>query len=281
MAADRWQEPPPRGDLWVVDPDSQFDVGPILERYAAAIQVRLWKRAELHYLGKGLSGGVCGQGLAAYMAGLLRRGHTEEEAALRYAATAAFWPGDRVGAAFPNSDPSCPRCGAELETARHRFWGCPWISTLEVGDDQGHLGLEACLTTIAALDEAEAVPAFWCRGLVPQAWVEGVPRPPERASWTMMGRQAPWRPEPADGGVLDVYTDASGGPHPSHSVLMRAAWAVVLLDRGRQAEGHALGPASALAGPLAGDLQSIPLSAHGSPHGVEDGVASGGAGHPL
>jgi ribonuclease HI len=41
---------------------------------------------------------------------------------------------------------------------------------------------------------------------------------------------------------------------------MRAAWAVVILDRDRQAAGHALGPASALAGPLTGDLQSIPLA---------------------
>ena len=38
------------------------------------------------------------------MAGLRRRGRAEEEAALRYAVTAAFWLGDRVGAAFPNAE---------------------------------------------------------------------------------------------------------------------------------------------------------------------------------
>jgi hypothetical protein len=57
LAADRWQEPEPRGDTGVVDPDSQFDTAPILARFALAVQVRLWRRAELHYLGKGLEHG--------------------------------------------------------------------------------------------------------------------------------------------------------------------------------------------------------------------------------
>ena len=243
-----------------MDPDSQFDVGPILARFAASVQVRLWRRAELHYLGKGLGHGVCTRGLVAFLEGLRRKGLTEEASALRLAATASFWPGDRVGAAYPSADTSCPRCGAAVESATHRFWECPWISTLDADGDQARLGLAACLTSIAAVDEAEETLGVWCRGLVPLAWVEGVPRPPEKATWTLLGLQAPWRPGPADGGVLDVYTDASGGPHPSHSVLLRAAWAVVLLDRRRRAEGHALGPASALAGPLTGDLQSVPLA---------------------
>ena len=90
LAADRWREPEPRGDTWIVDTEASRDTEAIIARITHSIQMKLWRRTELHYLGKGLHHGVYTRGLEAFLEGLRRQDRHEEEAALRRIATAAF-----------------------------------------------------------------------------------------------------------------------------------------------------------------------------------------------
>ena len=61
----------------------------------------------------------------------------------------------------------CPRCGAEQETLYHRAWACP--------KNEGHHDYEASQKLFRrASDSHEACPAFWLRGVPPQAWTQPV-----------------------------------------------------------------------------------------------------------
>ena len=54
---DRWREPPPRGDLGIVDDELVTSRKLVLTRIERSIQIRLWARAPLHSDGAGLGQG--------------------------------------------------------------------------------------------------------------------------------------------------------------------------------------------------------------------------------
>lgn len=45
--------------------------------------------------------------------------------------SAGCWPNGRVHDAYPNISALCSRCGVEVETDSHTFWGCSANSELE------------------------------------------------------------------------------------------------------------------------------------------------------
>ena len=101
------------------------------------------------------------------------------------------------------------RCGAEVETSLHTFWTCPANNNLteeEVTSTQGLIP--------AAERQANIMPCFWLRGLMPDhmSYIEDEP-----TTQLIVTYDGPGQPSWGSG---TYYGDGSGGEFTSHPLCV-------------------------------------------------------------
>ena len=111
--------------LWVFDDATPEDRGAVLARVKAAIQRRLWARAQCHSEGSGLGQGAYTRTLHLFLRRLQAEGRKEEGSALHLVAVGGCWPPLRVAQRYPAEPAGSRRCGAPCESAAHRYYECP------------------------------------------------------------------------------------------------------------------------------------------------------------
>ena len=116
----------------------------------------------------------------------------------------------------------------------HRYWQCPGLS----GSAEPLIEKSQHLAAVAAAS-AETEACFWLRGLTPRHWrpCDGGTFGGERflyniAEPTIEGTK-PWDCGRLAGLGIRLYSDGSGGPNASDSMLRRCAWSVIALKGGK------------------------------------------------
>ena len=118
-------------------------------------------RAELHYCGEGMSGGIDWHNSTTWYRSKYIT--FPQKCALETIMCAAFWPNCRVHAIKPDVSPLCGRCDRnELDTPLHSFWSCP--ANANFTDDA--VTQTQCLIGLAEAHFQESA-VYWCRGLIP------------------------------------------------------------------------------------------------------------------
>ena len=203
-----------------------------------------WAHAATRWSGSGAAGGVDVSVLKRHLAQLERKDLPGRVGLLNSVAMGATWPRQRKFEAGLAESAICPRCGEADETDLHRFWTCP--KNLEIDDPA--VRCTNSMSPSAILDN-NANSVFWCRGLVPQAWVESSPPTPDPTT-RMVGDRSLWRP-------AIYFTDGSGGDKGSDPRLRRCGWGVVRLDLDDPGNPKI---ACGAYGPLHGPRQTVPRS---------------------
>ena len=246
----------PLGDLHAsLDP---VDWRPLRMAFAEALQRRLWQRASSYFAGQGLEEAPPDLFvLRRQMRTAKRRGNFRWLGALRAVTCGASWTRGRLRDEGMHVDSAlCPRCGQEVETLRHRCYGCPRNQDIPCCS---RMASQLVRRANVELDNGRN-PSLWLRGLTPSSWTE-VPPPPEQVEveWAIKDVDATCSFE----GTIFAGGDGSGGRHGKDSRLRRAGWGAVILRAQRGIAPSALAEATFAAigsAPVAGPHQSVNLA---------------------
>ena len=202
---------------------------------------RQLSRAAQHHDGLGIENGINWDYTLRYVRALRKIPNLySHRAALETIMSGACWPAARVASINPLFSSRCMRCGAEVETSLHTFWTCPANNNLteeEVTSTQGLIP--------AAERQANVMPCFWLRGLMPDhmSYIEDEP-----TTQLIVTYDGPGQPSWGSG---TYYGDGSGGEFTSHPLLRRCGVGISTVD----AEGSLVFAASMN---LPGKYQTVP-----------------------
>ena len=158
--------------------------------------------------------------------------------------TGAYWPAERVNAAYPDEPSICKFCGAPVESPLHAYWTCPCH---QQSSDTIILDTNYLIDEAVADDEHQVL---WNRGLLPLDLVV-IPqefKPPFKHTihfdQCMPGEV--W-------GSGNYYGDGSGGENSRYHALRRCGSGLIKAD----SEGNVLLSCWSV---LPGDVQTVPRS---------------------
>ena len=212
------------GQPWEVDPGDPASSEVLLRVFAESLRRAVWAKAAEFNNGRGAEGGVDFEAARRNLRSFARHGHWREAGALRCCLQGAVWTDRRLQLAGYQCEGECSFCG-EPNTDLHFFWTCR-----RHADSASAWVREAADLSNEAAEHAEQMPAFWLRGLPPQAWYDDVvkdypsPEMPELCETGCF----------ANGGCIEVppgafaATDGSGGEHSSDPRLRRAGFGLCL-----------------------------------------------------
>jgi hypothetical protein len=220
---------------WDIDPllpEVQAQIIPLLDR---AIDLKVWRQAATHNLGRGLEQGVDWFSSLRNFRFWRRTGQHRDAGIFDCFAQGAVWDRSRKKSSGYLDDPTCTRCGSAPDSVLHMIWECPANSSIEepaVAKTQ-HL----CQW---ARDGAENKAGFWLRGLMP--WQDTLGLLQEHHAEENL---CTWGRLQAEK-VLTVHdalcgTDGSGGPHGRDPRLRRVGWGLVVCSADLQPLGIAFG----------------------------------------
>ena len=237
------------GHRWIVGPKASDHGWPNLRAALQRdIELLLWRKAARHQEANGLEQGVDWSVSVRHLRRLRQAARFDREGALFTFLQGADWTMARRFEAGYCDSPICTRCDAGVpETRTHRLWECAANATIQ---DEA-IGRSADLVQ-RAIENAEACPGFWLRGLTPKTWT-WLPPPDGNMpikTWGVLGGGAPFQ--------LDhrhiIGTDGSGGLFSSDPRLRRCGCGCIVLDR------ELMAPIGGAAFPLAGAIQTVPRS---------------------
>lgn len=201
-----WQAP---GDMEAnLELDHEGSRGEILRAFETSVRERLWSASASHHAGQGLEHGEPGLKPARRAVKWLQtKGYTAEARAAEAAICGAAWPGERL------SPPRGCRCGAAVETGRHRYYECPLLADLDFADEVLSTAFQQSSTLRDHFgDGYQANRILWERGMVPASCRKLVPQRIEAAQ--LRRRFSPnWADVVRTGGV--IYPDGAGPPRYS------------------------------------------------------------------
>eukprot|EP00974_Lingulodinium_polyedra_P076095 7368586-Lingulodinium_polyedra.AAC.1 len=178
---------------------------------------RHWEHAAEHWCGGGIATGVDWPHVRGHLRKLEKKGRLDWQGAMTALVVGATWPMQRrVDAGLPVLS-LCPRCGKHPETAVHRYWECERNADI---DDVAVKSTQHLCSK--AVQESEACPALWCRGLLPLQRLQ-VPPPPQEAIHRWAGDVEEFRQ------CGQYYLDGSGGAQSAEPQLRRVGWAAVAM----------------------------------------------------
>ena len=242
---------PLRPDYWV---DPQGEAWELQDFCASTVALKkvfydeAWKAqfraAEAHHLGKGLAEGFWHEQPVAKLAKLRNEDQHKTAGLLTKIYCGSLWPACRLKEAGADIDDRCVLCGAAAgDNEAHRVWQCPVVRASADPSIKGtnHLAGEA----LANLHSDEA---FWCRGLVPRAWLSQFRPPPGQHPVVGTGcfENCVF---PVDLQGQKIYLDESGGKFSANTLLRRCGWGLAVCRQ----DGSVLGGFWA---PLAGEEQT-------------------------
>ena len=215
-ALNRWIDQ--QGTHWIIDPSSSPTlVAAALVRDSFALSL---PGAALHFNGKGIQDGVNWEYSLRHLRQLRKEPVFYSFAcALESVLCGACWPADRIHSIHSSYSSVCPRCHSAPETSLHTFWECP---NNDLIDD------EAITTTQslkpAAIANADLLPCFWLRGIVPESLLMSNDIPPPSDSVNINYKGSPvWTSG-------TYYGDGSGGEYSSHPLVRRCGCGIASVD---------------------------------------------------
>ena len=235
-----WYDPSGKG--W--HPDTSADPKPFVQLIRDFACQKLWNRAEDHWHGMGLRGGVDWKASMTLHNHITKVGggicdDTEEviqpeiidqiedqEIWPHHALTwleifmaGAYWPADRASK-IHNIRPVCGRCGAPVETALHLIWTCPGNAQIQ---DERVVSTQSLISEAVA--GTERYPCFWLRGLMPKQLLSVNTPVVTDDTLEVIGNGHAAGCWPAG----EYFTDASGGPNSQIEQLRRCGVGVAML----------------------------------------------------
>ena len=171
----KWTDPD--GVMWDVDPRAPGVRHQLQDMMSELIEASLWRKASLHYCGKGLEHGADLTVARRKRQHLIRAGEFHMVGMLEMIVQGVGWPPARKAAAGMPVDPVCPFCKAAAGTVLHQAWQCPALlqaigPARAAGEHMEATALRDSRPDERASWQAGLPPpaheAFWCRGLPPQ-----------------------------------------------------------------------------------------------------------------